>query len=180
MSGPVRLLLVDDHSSSREPLAILLDRQPDLEVVGQAGSLAEARHLLIRRQGRHRGRRPRSGRWQRCGPDPRSLKTESRSPGAGADWYSRRTRAWASDRGRGLRYCVQDHIDRRDRRRDPQAERGVPLMAPAEARALMERGMAHQRKTEEERGFFPASRPGSGRSLPPLPMASTTRRSPGG
>jgi DNA-binding NarL/FixJ family response regulator len=28
---------------------------------------------------------------------------------------------------------------------------GVPLIAPAEARALMERGMAHQRRTDEER-----------------------------
>lgn len=42
----VRLLLVDDHVSSREPLAMLLDRQPDFEVVGQAGSLAEARGLI--------------------------------------------------------------------------------------------------------------------------------------
>jgi DNA-binding NarL/FixJ family response regulator len=43
---PVRLLLVDDHPTSREPLAELLDRQPDLTVVGQAGSLVEARVLL--------------------------------------------------------------------------------------------------------------------------------------
>jgi DNA-binding NarL/FixJ family response regulator len=46
MSRPIRLLLVDDHASSREPLALLLDRLPDLEVAGQAGSLAEARRLL--------------------------------------------------------------------------------------------------------------------------------------
>jgi two-component system, NarL family, response regulator DevR len=42
----IRLLLVDDHAASREPLAILLDRQNDLEVVEQAGSLAETRKLI--------------------------------------------------------------------------------------------------------------------------------------
>jgi DNA-binding NarL/FixJ family response regulator len=47
MTGrPIRLLLVDDHPASREPLAELLDRQPDLTVVGEAGSVAEARSVL--------------------------------------------------------------------------------------------------------------------------------------
>lgn len=41
-----RLLLVDDHSAFRQPLAFMLNREPDLEVVAQAGSLAEARGLL--------------------------------------------------------------------------------------------------------------------------------------
>jgi DNA-binding NarL/FixJ family response regulator len=43
---PLRLLLVDDHAASREPLAELLNRQPDMVVVGQARSLAEAQALL--------------------------------------------------------------------------------------------------------------------------------------
>ena len=39
----MRLLLVDDHLSYREPLAFMLAREPDLAVAGQAGSVAEAR-----------------------------------------------------------------------------------------------------------------------------------------
>lgn len=38
-----RLFLLEDHSWFRRALADLLGRQPDLEVVGEAGSLAEAR-----------------------------------------------------------------------------------------------------------------------------------------
>lgn len=43
---PIRLLLVDDHVSAREPLAELLNRQPGMMVVGQASTLGEARALL--------------------------------------------------------------------------------------------------------------------------------------
>jgi DNA-binding NarL/FixJ family response regulator len=42
----IRVLLVDDHVSFRQPLAFMFDREPDLEVVGQAGSIAEARGQL--------------------------------------------------------------------------------------------------------------------------------------
>ncbi len=41
-----RVLLVDDHSSVRQALASVFEREPDLVVVGQAGSLAEARQML--------------------------------------------------------------------------------------------------------------------------------------
>lgn len=42
----VRVLLVDDHATLREPLAFMFDREPDFEVVAHAGSLAEARTML--------------------------------------------------------------------------------------------------------------------------------------
>ena len=43
---PVRVLLVDDHLAFRQPLAFLLMREPDLTIIGQAGTVAEARPLL--------------------------------------------------------------------------------------------------------------------------------------
>ena len=42
----VRILLVEDHAAVREAVASALVREPDFEVVGQAGTLAEARELL--------------------------------------------------------------------------------------------------------------------------------------
>lgn len=41
-----RMMLIDDHTSFREPLAFMLSREPDLVVVSQAGSLTEAREQL--------------------------------------------------------------------------------------------------------------------------------------
>jgi len=42
----VRIMLVEDHLAFREALAFLLTHEPDLEVVVQAGSLAQARQML--------------------------------------------------------------------------------------------------------------------------------------
>jgi DNA-binding NarL/FixJ family response regulator len=42
----IQILVIDDHASTREPLAFMLDQEPDLSVVGQAGTLAEARSIL--------------------------------------------------------------------------------------------------------------------------------------
>jgi DNA-binding NarL/FixJ family response regulator len=41
-----RVLLVEDHASFREAAASVFDQEPGFEVVGQAGSLAEARKLI--------------------------------------------------------------------------------------------------------------------------------------
>lgn len=40
------VMIVDDHTSFRQAVAFLVDREPDLSVVAQAGSLEEARALL--------------------------------------------------------------------------------------------------------------------------------------
>ena len=42
----IRVLLLEDHASFRQALASIIEREPDVTVVAQAGSLAEARALL--------------------------------------------------------------------------------------------------------------------------------------
>lgn len=42
----IRVLIIDDHAAFREPLSFMFNREPEFEVVGQAGSLAEARNML--------------------------------------------------------------------------------------------------------------------------------------
>jgi DNA-binding NarL/FixJ family response regulator len=42
----IRILVVDDHADFRQAFARLLGAQPDIEVVGTASSLAEARTML--------------------------------------------------------------------------------------------------------------------------------------
>ncbi len=41
-----RILLVEDHASFRQALAFMFEREPEFAVVGQAGTLAEARQFL--------------------------------------------------------------------------------------------------------------------------------------
>jgi DNA-binding NarL/FixJ family response regulator len=44
----IRILLVDDHAAFRQPLAFMLEREPDLTVIGEAASLAEARRQVTK------------------------------------------------------------------------------------------------------------------------------------
>ena len=46
LEGRIRLMLVDDHASFRDPLAFMLALEPDLAVVAQAGSVSDARAAL--------------------------------------------------------------------------------------------------------------------------------------
>jgi DNA-binding NarL/FixJ family response regulator len=43
---PLKVMLLEDHAAFRQALTILLSNDPELEVVAQAGSLAEAREAL--------------------------------------------------------------------------------------------------------------------------------------
>jgi DNA-binding NarL/FixJ family response regulator len=43
-----RVMIVEDHADFRELMQVLLGRQPDIELVAQAGSLAEARAQAAR------------------------------------------------------------------------------------------------------------------------------------
>jgi DNA-binding NarL/FixJ family response regulator len=45
-STSVRILLVEDHAAVRQAIAGMFQQQADLDVVGQAASLAEARGML--------------------------------------------------------------------------------------------------------------------------------------
>lgn len=42
----IRVALVEDHAALRTPLAFMINREPDMEIVGQADTVAEARRLL--------------------------------------------------------------------------------------------------------------------------------------
>ena len=42
----IKLLIIDDHTSFRGPLAALLSREEDIEIAGQAGTVAEALELV--------------------------------------------------------------------------------------------------------------------------------------
>jgi two-component system nitrate/nitrite response regulator NarL len=43
---PIRLLLIDGHRSFRASIAFMLEHEPGLDVVAQAGSMADVRQLL--------------------------------------------------------------------------------------------------------------------------------------
>jgi two-component system response regulator DesR len=45
---PTRVMIVEDHADFRELMEVLLGTQPDIELLAQAGSLAEARDQAAR------------------------------------------------------------------------------------------------------------------------------------
>ncbi len=47
MTAAIRLVLVDDHIAFRKTLALILKREPDLAVLAQAGSVVDAREMLV-------------------------------------------------------------------------------------------------------------------------------------
>ena len=47
-AGVVRAVIVDDHEDFRALMEVLLSRQPDIKLLAQAGSLAEARAMAAR------------------------------------------------------------------------------------------------------------------------------------
>ena len=46
MSEEIRIMVVDDHDTFRDPLAFMLEREPDLTVVARPRSLSEAKEVL--------------------------------------------------------------------------------------------------------------------------------------
>ena len=44
----IRVMIVEDHADFRGLMEVLLDREPDIELLAQAGSLTEARELAAR------------------------------------------------------------------------------------------------------------------------------------
>jgi DNA-binding NarL/FixJ family response regulator len=46
MAEEIRIMILDDHDTFRDPLAFMLEREPDLTVVARPRSLSEARGIL--------------------------------------------------------------------------------------------------------------------------------------
>jgi DNA-binding NarL/FixJ family response regulator len=46
MAGEIRVIVLDDHDTFRDPLAFMLEREPGLTVVARPRSLSEARGIL--------------------------------------------------------------------------------------------------------------------------------------
>ena len=47
---PIRILVVDDHTMVREYLRVLIENEPDMAIVGEAGNSADALAIAVREQ----------------------------------------------------------------------------------------------------------------------------------
>ncbi len=65
-SEPTTVLLVDDHELIRSGLASVIDLEADLDVVGTAGTVAEALAAIEELAARRRRRRPPAPRRHRA------------------------------------------------------------------------------------------------------------------
>ena len=137
-ASPIRLLLVDDHAAFRLPLALILEREPDLMVVAQAGSLAEARAVLPEIAGRvdvalvdlHLP----DGNGVEVVRDLRAANPRGQTIVLTADLSAAPCRC---DRGGRGRHHQQVRATRRDCRRHPARSRGgVGTASPGNRRTL--------------------------------------------
>ena len=76
--APMKVLIADDHGIVRSGLRMLLERQLDIEVVGEASDGVEARDMAIRRATRPGDPRREDAQADRPPGDPRDPR-----PGAG-------------------------------------------------------------------------------------------------
>ena len=129
-SGPVRVLVADDHPVVRAGLRALLSAEPGLAVVAEAGSGEET--VGAARQ--HQPdvvlmdlRMPRRGR---AGRDPAAVRGPARGPGAGAHHLRQRRRHPARREAGAAGYLLKDTP--RDTLVDAifAAARGETVLAP--------------------------------------------------
>ena len=102
----IRVLIVEDDALYRRVIVLLLERQPDIEVVGEAGSLSDAR-----RSGRS-DPRPRAPRRDWLGTDRGAARGEPRCEGVGDERFGGVGEPTGDFAGGGGPDTKQDNIQR--------------------------------------------------------------------
>ncbi len=120
---PIRVFLVDDQAMVRAGFRMLVDSQPDLRVVGEAGDGLAA----LERLRRHPGRRGADGRpdaaTRRRGDDPPPRRPARRPAGDRADHVRPRRVRLRRAQGRGRGLPAQGRRPTGPARRDPGGAR---------------------------------------------------------